>query len=186
MWGRYRNVLLLFVVFLVLTSYYNFFLADKPVATNAEPSASPLPQLMRFTSDKVRRIEAQNASGSMIFVKEGDVWKVSNNPTLQIDNSKVDMLLQGFSMLDASGEDSDNKLKEADVGLVNTQRKVLFELADGTKYELAFGKKTFDGSSYYAKKPNNARIYWVPAYTVDDLDNPATYYAPNPSPAFSP
>jgi hypothetical protein len=121
---------------------------------------------------KAKEITIAPAAGETIrLVKEGSSWKVSAPFVAPADGSSVESILTSLEKLEADEVVVEQAAKPDEYGLDKPSRTVT-ALVEGAPAPLsvAFGAKSPDGSSVYARAGSTPKIYLVPSWVEGGFD----------------
>src|ERR1043166_8792648 len=114
-----------------------------------------------LTRSMVPSLTLSGKDGTIDLVKDGADWRMTAPKPSQADNSAVQYLLSTIDSAEAGDVVTDQPTGLADYGLEHPPMSVRVK-ADGHQEEVAFGGKTPDDVSYYAKYADKAKVFTVP------------------------
>jgi hypothetical protein len=121
---------------------------------------------------KAKEISLAAAGGETIrLVKEGQAWKLVAPFAAPADTSAVDSLLTSLEKLEADEVVVEQAANLAEYGLDKPSRTVT-AVVEGAPAPLSiqFGAKSPDGSSAYARKGSEPKVYLVPQWVEGTFD----------------
>ncbi|MBU1167674.1 DUF4340 domain-containing protein [Patescibacteria group bacterium] len=140
---------------------YVFLVENKKKSKEEEEEVkdqSEVHQVLEFDKDKAQEIAIEDVSGKMTFKKEGENWTLLEDPAFDVNNLKVQTLINTLSGLKATDKfESDNL---SDFGLDKPQTKVYIRY-EGGENAIEFGNKTIDAAEVYLKKNDDNSVYIV-------------------------
>ncbi len=127
-----------------------------------------------LTVDKAKAKElkvAVKGGDSIALVKEGTFWKLTAPFAAPADTTAVESMFTSLEKLEADELVADQVKDFAQYGLDAPSRSVV-AVVEGAQAPLAvdFGSKAPDGSSVYARKPGEAKVYLVPSWVEGSFD----------------
>ena len=127
-----------------------------------------------LTVDKAKAKElkvAVKGGDSIALVKEGTFWKLTAPFAAPADTTAVESMFTSLEKLEADELVSDQVKDFSQYGLDAPSRSVV-AVVEGAKEPLAvdFGSKAPDGSSVYARKPGEAKVYLVASWVEGSFD----------------
>jgi hypothetical protein len=127
-----------------------------------------------LTVDKAKAKELQVAvkgGDSIVLVKEGSFWKLTAPFAAPADTTAVESMFTSLEKLEADELVADQVKDFSQYGLDAPSRSVK-AVVEGAKEPLAvdFGSKAPDGSSVYARKPGEAKVYLVASWVEGSFD----------------
>jgi Domain of unknown function (DUF4340) len=127
-----------------------------------------------LTVDKAKAKELKvtvKGGDSIALVKEGTFWKLTAPFAAPADTSAVESMFTSLEKLEADELVADQVKDFSQYGLDAPSRSVA-AVVEGAPAALAvdFGSKAPDGSSVYARKPGEAKVYLVPSWVEGSFD----------------
>jgi hypothetical protein len=131
-------------------------------------------KVMLLTVDKAKAKELKvSAKGgeTIDLVKEGTFWKLTSPFAAPADTSAVESMFTSLEKLEADELVADQVKDFAQYGLDAPSRSVV-AVVEGAQAPLAvdFGAKAPDGSSVYARKPGDTKVYLVASWVEGSFD----------------
>jgi len=132
------------------------------------------PKLTLLTVDKAKAKEltvAVKGGDSIDLVKEGTFWKLTAPFKAPADTTAVESMFTSLEKLEADELVADQVKDFSQYGLDAPSRSVK-AVVEGAAAPLAvdFGSKAPDGSSVYARKPGEAKVYLVASWVEGSFD----------------
>ncbi len=185
---KFRNTVILLVIFAALLAYFLFLEKDQNSATTSAPTPTST-NVYTFASNDVVELNLTDGTRTTTLQRNNDAapWEIvapSPNPG---DSVKINAVVQQLSSLTASRvfTDSASTSDLSAFGLDKPKLDATVKLKDGTQYLLHLGDKTPDNTNVYVQKPDDKSIYLVSATLADDstgmLDKPPVAL-PTPTP----
>ena len=125
-----------------------------------------------LTVDKAKELKVSVKGGDSIdLVKEGTFWKLTAPFAAPADTSAVESMFTSLEKLEADELVASDVKDFAQYGLDAPSRSVA-AVVEGAQAPLAvdFGAKAPDGSSVYARKPGEAKVYLVASWVEGSFD----------------
>lgn len=123
--------------------------------------------IFNFDKEKVAEIKLEQAGKDAVILQKKDgAWKAQWYDKFNMDEDKVQTLLNFLSDLSANDIIQDKDAAAAGLDALKTKGTVKFE--DGSEEALIIGNKLESGN-YYAKRAAAGAIYTVSEYTVEQL-----------------
>jgi uncharacterized protein DUF4340 len=127
-----------------------------------------------LTLDKAKAKElkvAAKGGDSIALVKEGTFWKLTAPFAAPADTTAVESMFTSLEKLEADELVADQVKDFSQYGLDAPSRSVV-AVVEGAQAPLAvdFGSKAPDGSSVYARKPGEAKVYLVASWVEGSFD----------------
>jgi hypothetical protein len=117
----------------------------------------------------IKEIALARAQEPLKLTKDGATWKLSEPMVLAADQGMVDILLTNVETIDITRVVDEKPASVKDFGLETPTLKVSVVGGTGTQL-LEVGEKTVDGTSYYARRPGEPRVFIVPAHMIGTFD----------------
>ncbi|HVZ89453.1 MAG TPA: DUF4340 domain-containing protein [Polyangia bacterium] len=134
-------------------------------------------------------ISVSNADKSYTLVKNGNDWKATKPPKLEVDSSKVVPIAGAFKDWKATSFAEDQSLKNNGLGKPRVISVKTKSKTSAPACQIRVGDETADKVSYFAASAKAADVYLVPKWSVDrilvkpdDLKKGATTAAAPPAP----
>jgi len=184
---RFRNTLLLLVIFLLLGGYTYFFeIRGKGALEEAKVEEADT-IIWEMEASEIVQLDISGPDGQTRLVrKDGQSWSLIDPTTgaeMPADNDRLDRIVNSLVHLQARRVLT-GTLDLAEYGLDEPKWRLDLKLQDGTKQTLQWGDPTPRKSDYYVKRNEENRVYIVAAYIIEDMEHlvrePA--YAPTPTP----
>ena len=168
--GKGGYVVMVLAALLGLGAYLDSIWRPPP----RQPGELPLvSSFVGLRAKQVDRIEIKRASGTLVMVKQGDVWKLTEPIQTDADADKVEQLLEG--VLDAAVmNDVGLKLSAVDLqeyGLGDTAVRVTFHAGRRAKVLLVGDPTPGQGDSTFAAAEADGRLFTLPTYRANDFKN---------------
>ena len=167
---KWRNTILVLIVFALLAGYVYFFEMRKK-----EPETTPEEEekiVFQIPQDDVVELIVESDEGKRTrLVKEGEEpWKMVEPAEEEADTRRVDAMVFRFVRLKANGFFTATAESLADYGLGVPKLTAKAVLKDKSEKALLVGNKTPNKANYYMmKKDVLDRIYLVESTFGDDL-----------------
>ncbi len=182
---RFRNTLLVVLVFLLLGGYAYF--VELKGKSGAEESTSRPAPLWEIAAADVQRLDVSGPDGSTRLVRNDDgTWRLVNPTTGEeepADSARVNRVVDSLARLRVLRALT-NTVDLAEYGLASPAWQATIELQSGEEKMLQWGDQTPQGVSYYVKKGGEDTVYIVSGFTIEELERlvrePA--YEPTPTP----
>ncbi|MCD6290333.1 MAG: DUF4340 domain-containing protein [Anaerolineae bacterium] len=187
---RFRNTVILLLVFIALGGYTYFFeiKGNKGVGESTTGANTPI---WDVEPAQVVQLDVSGPDGSTQLIREGTgPWylvDISTKAKEPADDARVDRVVEGVAYARATRVFTNTAdLKE--YGLATPTWRASLHLQNGKVRTLQWGDKTPQGFSYYVKKDEENTVYIIASYVIEDLERlvrePA--YPPTPTPTSSP
>lgn len=186
---KFRNTVILLVVFVALLAYFLLLEKDQNPASTTGTPAPTSTNVFTFASNDVVELNLTDGAKTTTLQRDNDAapWKIvapSPNPG---DSVKINGVVQQLSSLTASRvfTDSASTGDLAAFGLDKPKLNATVKLKDGKQYVLRLGDKTPDSSNVYVQKADDKSIYLVSGTLADDstgMVNTPPVALPTPTP----
>ncbi len=165
---RLWSTLALVVVLGGLGAYIYFDIWKQP-----ETSASKQEKVFgSLQTDKIDEVKIKSESGDVTTVKKGgDGWQISAPVAAKASESEVSSITSALGNVELSRviEDHPSDLKQ--YGLETPRIDVEFKSADGkSSGHLFVGQKTATGSSLYARRNDDPKVFLIPSFQESTLN----------------
>jgi hypothetical protein len=146
------------------------------VESKREPGAQEKPKEKVFAAlkdakDKVKEITVASPAETLRLVKGSEGWRLVAPQSVKADEGEVEGLVNSLESLETEEVVSETPGDLAQYGLAQPRTTVTVMREGSTDaLRLQLGEKTPDGSSVYAKLPTSARVFTVPAWSVQNLE----------------
>ncbi len=184
---RFRNTLLVLLVFALLGGYTYFFeIKGKGKAEEATPTPTAI-SLWEMSPTDVIQLDISGPDGRTRLVRAGEApWDLVNLATeakQPADDARVDRIVDTLARLQATRVFT-NTPALAEYGLATPAWRADIHLQDGRVKTLRWGDQTPQGTAYYVKQEEGGTVYVIAAFAIEDLERlvrePA--YPPTPTP----
>ncbi|MSO45843.1 MAG: DUF4340 domain-containing protein [Acidobacteria bacterium] len=155
------STILLLVVLAGLGGYIYFVESKKdPTDATAKPKAFEL------TAENIDELQIRNATGAASRVRrEGGSWKLVEPVAADADNGIVGTVTTNLASLEVQRVVDENPKDLAQYGLNPARIEVGFRLRDQKEFQrLLVGDKTPTGGDFYAKRPNENRVFLIASF----------------------
>lgn len=162
---------LVLAVFIVGTVILQRINANKEAA-----QSTTAPETVAAEMDKasISGIAYAYEGESLRFTKDGENWKVADDPNFPLNESKITAMADALAKVTAKRTAADTMASAADFGLAEPALTVTATLADGTKTTLRFGDKNSVTGDTYLNVEGSPTVYTV-ASTVPGKFNYKLY-----------
>lgn len=160
---KYKSMVILLAVFVVVFALY--FIMK---AVNENQSENDVKETIMVTDfDSLVSLEYTNGKTTMSFVKEDDVWKVSDNDEITLDSDSVESIASTLSQVAAV-----RVLEGADelssYGLEEPAYTITMEDESGVTMTLYIGDAVDD--NYYASTNDKVVVYTIGSSAVTAME----------------
>ena len=155
------STIVLLVVLAGLGGYIYF------VESKREPAdATAKPKAFELTAESIDELQIRNATGATSRVRrEGGSWKLVEPVTADADNGIVGTVTTNLASLEVQRVVDENPQDLAQYGLNPARIEVGFRLRDQKDFQrLLVGDKTPTGGDFYAKRPNENRVFLIASF----------------------
>jgi uncharacterized ParB-like nuclease family protein len=151
-----------------LSSYIWFVERKREVKPEGERDKVPL---VAVDKAKAKGIEVVAGGETLALAKDASGWKVTRPFTAPADQGAVESMLGSLEKLEADEVVAEQAASLAEFGLDPPVRTVTVQV-EGTAapVAIAFGAKSPDGSSQYAKQPASPKVYLLPSWIEGSFD----------------
>ncbi len=163
-----KTTIVLFILF-VLAVLFTYALETSPanIARQITPSATLSPQLIKFSSSEIVRIDLNSNEGNAITLEKDQQWTYKDDKQTTVDQGKVEMFLSNIQSLTTIS--SLNPVSDLDAfGLGKSAKIITLFSETNEQTTLKFGSKTPVESGYYLVVDNNAPVV-VSIYGAEDI-----------------
>ena len=187
---RFRNTIILLLVFIVLGGYTYFFEVKGNKAAEESTTGAKI-AVWDIEPPQVKELDVSGPDGRTRLIREGTgPWylvDLSTQTQAPADDARVDRVIETVAYMRATRVFTNTTdLKE--YGLADPAWRADLHLQNGEVKTLEWGDKTPQGFSYYVKKDKEDAVYIIASYVIEDLERlvrePA--YPPTPTPTSSP
>jgi hypothetical protein len=128
------------------------------------------PNIMRITVDSELRFD-EEAPGPLAYTlvlgpDQGAAWKLADDPQIELDNNKVDLL--GGNLADLEGTEFVHSSEQGETGLSDPAARILISTLDDRDFQLLVGADAGE-DQYYAALENGTFIYKVSEWRVKNI-----------------
>lgn len=158
------STILLVVVLAGLGGYIYFVDSERPAGGIEEKD-----KVFTVEADAVEEITV-TADGSTTSLRKTDgTWKITAPLSADADANEVSGLTSAITGLEVNRIVEENAGNLAEYGLAEPRIKIAFKAQGGASGELHLGDKTPTQSDMYAVKPDEKRVFLVPAFQETSL-----------------
>ncbi len=162
---RYRNLLYVFIILLVLIGSLVFLLLYNPnknsdVNLSSISSSTEIALSNRSSSD-ILYVNIINSHGEYTVEKDNDKWKVNGLEKYPQSNKIYDSFISNSSVIAADSKIEDYTDNLEKYGLLSPQSSIKIKFTDDSYFELHIGNIAPDKSGYYAKVKDSNSIYLI-------------------------
>jgi hypothetical protein len=118
---------------------------------------------------KLKEVTLSRPQEEIQLQKDGASWKIAVPAVLAADQGMVDIILTGVETIDISDTVDEKPASVSNFGLDQPSLKVS-AVGEGGRQQLEVGTKTPDGTSYYARRTDQPRVFLVPSHMVGTFD----------------
>src|ERR1700683_529426 len=162
------------IIFLVAAALaaFVYFYDMKHNAPSKETPADASKPAFSVSSDDITGMQLERAGNSVVFVRQGDGWYITQPLATRADQSVLDggapqpSTLRGDRTLAATPD------QLASFGLDKPAVTIDFTLKSGAKHTLQLGAKDFSGSSAYAIVDNSKSVSLISDAILTSSDKP--------------
>ena len=140
------------------------------VKSRTDNDKEPLSEMsvLSFDLDKTSQISIKNSDGEYSFKYENDSWIQTEGNTVDLSRSKLSIVAETMSKLEASKIISETAEKLDAYGLDNPA-VITVKLSNGKEYGLKLGKISPTGEGYYVQKVGADKIYLLDATSAEKI-----------------
>ena len=163
-----RSTIALAVVLAGLGAYIYFVTSKQDTDSSTTKLEKVFPGL---ATDKINELTVKSESGDTTTLKkDGDKWQVTS--PLQTHGSEADVVAinSALGQLEVSRVVDENPSGLGDYGLDKPQIQVDYKTSDGKSGKLLVGVKNATGSSLYAKRNDEKRVFLIAQYQEASLN----------------
>lgn len=166
-----KKLLILFLVLAVLVGglfVVRYFLPDDTadVVIGTEPVA-----VQAMKAEDIRQIEYLFGDEKITLVKQGDTWKLSDDPAFPVDQAIAGAMASDSADLSALRLVSEKAEDFAEYGLSEPDTAYLFTLQDGTQVTYFLGNYNNFGGTYYMNVAGTNQIYLIAGDFAETFDH---------------
>ena len=154
----YKNAIILLLVLAVLGGAYYFVLKWEP---KKETVKNDTVSIFKTEKENISEISIDSINGKYVFYREGEEWKVKDNSSIKLNQSKVDTLAYDIATINAEQVVEENPQDLAQYGLDSPTSTVEVKLTDGSIKKFFIGNKTPTKTAYYFKDNDVNTVYTV-------------------------
>jgi len=163
-----RSTIALAVVLAGLGAYIYFVTSKQDTDSSTTKLEKVFPGL---ATDKINELTVKSESGDTTTLKkEGDKWQMTS--PLQTHGSEADVvaITGALGQLEVSRVVDENPSGLGDYGLDKPQIEVDYKTSDGKSGKVLVGVKNATGSSLYAKRNEDKRVFLIAQYQEASLN----------------
>lgn len=154
----------LLLILVALIGLY-FWYSNREAKTEEEDSTSDSIQLTKIDdTSKLTKLHYRTKDAEITLTKEGDVWKLENEPERPIDQDKITSLIGLINNISADRMVTEKPDNLADYGLAEPSGYLQGTLSDGTTVTLQVGALVPSGDGYYALVNEDSKVYLLGTY----------------------
>ena len=190
---RFRNTLILLIIFALLGGYVYFFELNQETTQEESNATDTTLQVLDITADDVLTLEVHMTKGQARLVRDemGGSWRIEEPVQDAGDDPRINRIVSSLASLRATRTITQTEsLNLADFGLAQPTWTITLTLTGGNSEKLVVGDKNPQQSSYYVQHEGDSAIYLVPAYKMDNTEelitNPPIKPTPTPTPTITP
>ena len=136
---------------------------NKEEEKSAEQEAATI-YISKVDTDQITAFSYEIDQVTYSFTKNGDTWTYDDDPSLDIDEDKINTMLETFSSLTATDEITYDDL--SDFGLDNPTDLVTYTTDDGST-SIYVGNKNDMLGSYYVMTGEDSKVYLTTTSLAD-------------------
>ena len=166
-----KKLLILVLVLAVLVGGYfavRHFFADEDEDETIGTETVPV---QAMTADEVQQIEYLYGNEKITLVKQGDTWKLADDPQFPVDQAFAGAMASDSAELSALRLVSENADNFAEYGLAEPETAYLFTLTDGSQVTYFIGNYNSFGGAYYMNVAGTDRIYLIAGDYLETFDH---------------
>ena len=184
---RFRNTLLVVLVFLALGGYAYFFEYKQEEPEELATRTAPL---WDVRAEEIQQLDIRGPDGGTRLMREEDAWVLVDPATEErqpADTARVDRIIDSLARLQPLRVLTET-MALSEYGLASPAWQATIRMQSGEEQTLAWGDQTPQGTSYYVKKGGEDAVYIISGLTIEELERlvrePA--YEPTPTPTATP
>jgi hypothetical protein len=189
---KFRNTIILLVVFGALLAYFFLLEKDKnPAPSDTTPTPATV-NVFTFASKDAVGLNLTDGTKSLALKRNDDTapWQIVTPVSDEADSVRVNSTVEQLSTLTASRvfSDAESTGDLAAFGLAKPKLDITTKLKDGKDFVLHVGDKTPESVNVYVQKADDKAIYLVSSTMPDDLLAMLTTppLKPTPTPTLTP
>ncbi|WHH60237.1 DUF4340 domain-containing protein [Petroclostridium sp. X23] len=152
----YKNTIILVVVLVLLGGAYYFISQNKSKDQSGENKTITL---FEMNKDKISEININNATGDLIFKKQGDDWVIEGASDVKLDQVKIESMVWDVTFIEAEQVVEENAQDLDKFGLKTPGAAVTIRSADQSDATLLIGDKLPSKTGYYVKMKDSQGVY---------------------------
>lgn len=156
-------ILLVLAALVAATFGLKAYNKNKEETKTAEEEASTI-YISKVDTDDITAFSYEIDQVTYSFTKNGDTWTYDGDPSIDLDEDKINTMLETFSSLTATDEITYDDL--SDFGLDNPPDFVTFTTADGST-SIYVGNKNDMLDSYYVMTGEDNKVYLTTTSLAD-------------------
>jgi hypothetical protein len=162
------------IIFLVAAALaaFVYFYDMKHNAPSKETPADASKPAFSVSSDDITGMQLERAGNSVVFVRQGDGWYITQPLATRADQSVLDGVATQLSTLRVDRTLAATPDQLASFGLDKPAVTIDFTLKSGAKHTLQLGAKDFSGSSAYAIVDNSKSVSLISDAILTSSDKP--------------
>lgn len=156
-------ILLVLAALVAATFGLKAYNKNKEEAKTAEEEASTI-YISKVDTDDITAFSYELDQVTYSFTKNGDTWTYEGDPSIDLDEDKINTMLETFSSFTATDEITYDDL--SDFGLDNPSNLVTFTTADGST-SIYVGNQNDMLGSYYVMTGEDSKVYLTTTSLAD-------------------
>ncbi len=175
-------ILLLFVLIALIGLY--FWNSNRKTKTEEDSKTESIQLAKIEDTSKLMSLHYRTKDTDMTLVKEGEGWKLQNDPNRPINQDRVTSLIGLINNISAKRLVAEKPDNLADFGLAEPSGYLQGTLTDGTTVTLQIGNMVSAGNGYYALVNEDGKVYLMDltygtGFKYTDSDMTAVAQAPS-------
>ncbi|NSW90025.1 MAG: DUF4340 domain-containing protein [Firmicutes bacterium] len=165
---RYRNTIIVLIVFVLLFGVYLFVTNYKNSKSSSD--TRNFDKIIDLDTLEMAEITIENEGEKLVFVKNENEneWELVYPEGIRYDKSKLNSVAINFSSIFVEKVIEENATDLAQYGL-DKPVVVSAKMKDGTVETLEIGSLTPTKGAYYVKKKDSNKVYTTDTYTIDKV-----------------
>jgi hypothetical protein len=164
-----KSTIFLIVVLIGLGSYIYFVAWKQDTAGGTDAKQEKV--FAGLATDKIDQLTVKSESGDTTSVKKsGDAWQMTSPIDVKASEADITSITAALGQLEVTRVIDENPTDLKDYGLDAPQIQIDFKGSDGKANKLLVGVKNATGSSLYAKRNDEKRVFLIAQYQETALN----------------
>lgn len=158
---KFRNIILAVVVLVILVGAYVLLSNTSKENEISESQSENQKELSDVSKDKITKIILKSAEDEIMIERKNEQWILSEQESIELDQTKADDLAYSFAMLSADRivEEEPRDLEKYGLNPSAVIAKAILD--DGSEIEYYLGNMTPERNTYYFMRKDDSKVYTI-------------------------